>query len=403
MTRIQTSTLLKVLLLAALFAVVLIFPSGSTFAASSDLKISGWIPYWQDTLGVKSAKKNLRDLDTIHPFAFSVKSDGTLEDLADLDESKWRSLFRSAERRDVEVIPTIMWSDGAQIHAILSDEDRRRAHIEAIVEMVGDGDFDGVDIDYEAKLAETIDYFSLFLEELRDELRNREILTCTVEARMPPESRFREVPAVIEYANDYEEMAKHCDRIEIMAYDQQRADLLLNEERAGEPYFPVADIDWVREVVEFALEDIPAEKIVLGIPTYGYHYRVTVSPNWYQSYERLGALNMPDLLDIADEYDVTPGRTDGGELSFTYFPDDSPYRVLEALPVPKGTRKGGEAAAQALLFANHTGLSLTVNLGWYGDADSAEEKLDLAEELGLYGVAFFKIDGEEDRDIWRLF
>lgn len=371
--------------------------------ATSNPEVAGWIPYWQDTLGTKDARKHISDIDTLHPFVFSVKTDGTLADLGDIEDSKWERLFSDARKRDVEVIPTVMWSDGTQTHTILSDANARAKHIEAIIDMVDEGNFDGVDIDYEAKFARTSQYFSLFLKELKEELGSRKTLTCTIEPRTPPESLYREIPATLEYANDYKVIAEYCDRVEIMAYDQQRADIMLNDVRKGEPYMPVADIDWVRKVVEFALKDIPAEKIMLGVSTYGYHYMVNVSPNWYRSYERIGALNLPDIKDISDDYDVKAGRLVGGELSYSYFPDSSIFKILNVLPTPEGTRKGNEAAAKALFFANATGMDVQVRIVTYSDVQSIKDKVDLAKELGLRGVALFKIDGEEDKDIWDLF
>lgn len=381
---------------------ILVLPT--QFAMASSLEVAGWIPWWQDEEGIESADDNIRELDIIYPFAFEVDEDGKLVDKAGLDDREWRSLRRLAERRRVDFMPTVMWFDGEVIHRTLSDEDLRADHIDEIVEMVTDGDYDGVNIDYEGKKADTIDYFSDFLRELEDEL-GRLDLSCTIEARTPAESLYREgeVPEDIRYANDYKEMAKHCDWVEIMAYDQQRADLKMNNERKGEPYNPVADVDWVEKVIELALEDIPEEKIMLGVPTYGRQWKLTVAAEWYKSYERIGAINLPDAEELAEENEVEPGRNKAGEVSYTYFPDDSPFKILEVLPVPEGTREGFEAAAQALLFATLADMEVPVNLVWYSDAGAIEDKIQLAKKYNLKGVAIFKIDGEEDKDIWDLF
>jgi len=370
--------------------------------AHAALHTAGWIPWWQAERGIESAEDNIRELDTIYPFVYEVDEEGELVEKSDLDEDMWEDLFRDARRRDVEIIPTVAWFDGEAIHHILSDEDRREDHIEEIVDMVEGGRFDGVNIDYESKLAETIDYYSEFLKELEDELGN-EHLTCTIEARTPPASRWRDVPDKIEYANDYEAMDRYCDRVEIMAYDQQRVDWRLNTEKKGEPYIPVADIDWVEKVLEGALKDIDADKVMLGVPTYGREWELTVEPEWYKEYRSQGAINMPLAEEIAEEYEVKPGRNEAGEMSFSYFPEDSVFRLLNQLPVPEGTREGFEAAARALFFATETGMSVPVNIVWYSDAEAVQDKVDLAEKYDLAGVALFKIDGEEDPDIWDLF
>lgn len=385
-----------------LFLILLLLALPSQFAFASSLDVAGWIPWWQDSEGIESADDHIRDLDIIYPFAFEVDEDGRLVDKAGLDDREWRNLKRLADRRRVDFMPTVMWFDGEAIHRVLSDDELREEHIQEIVDVVDHGDYDGVNIDYESKKADTIDYFSDFLRELEDALGRRD-LSCTIEARTPPESLYKEVPDEIRYANDYKKMGRYCDWVEIMAYDQQRADLKLNSERKGEPYNPVADVDWVEKVIKLALKDIPEEKIMLGVPTYGRQWKLTVASEWYKSYERIGAINQPDAEELAEENDVEVGRNKAGEVSFTYFPEDSPFKILEVLPVPEGTREGFEAAAQALLFATLADMEVPVNLVWYSDAEAIKDKVQLAKKYDLKGVAIFKIDGEEDPDIWDLF
>lgn len=368
--------------------------------ASSD--VAAWIPWWTEEAGAASAQSHIKDFDILYPFVFEVNSDGTLKNRVDFGDKHWKSLFKAAKKEKVDIIPSLAWFDGQAIHNILSNDKSRKAHIDQIVKMVKKYSFAGVNIDYESKLGETMDHYSLFLKELDQALGSRD-LTCTIEARTPPDSRWKEIPEVIKYANDYEAMNKYCDWVEIMAYDQQRADLKLNEERKGVPYMPVADTKWVEKVVELALEDIDADKIMLGVATYGRAWDITVAPEWYKDYKKVASLNPPRINELSKKYNSPIGRTAGGEAVISYFPEDSIWKIFNQLPTPKDTPKGYEAAAKALMVATIAKVEIPVRFITWSDAEAIGEKLDLVKKYDLKGTAVFKVDGEEDPNMWKLF
>ena len=188
-----------------------------------------------------------------------------------------------------------------------------------------------------------------------------------------------------------------------MAYDQQRADLKLNDARKGVPYEPVADKDWVEKVVKLAVKDIDKNKILLGIPTYGRAWDVTVAPEWYRDYTQVASLNPTRIKILAKKYKSAIGRTDGGEAVISYFPDDSEFKKLLAKQkAPSGTPKGFEAAAKALKYATDNNTEVSVRFVTWSDAAAANDKINLADKYGLKGVTFFKADGQEDPGIWKL-
>ncbi len=371
-------------------------------AQAAEQEVGVWVPWFGGEEAPKSALENIEDIDVLYPFTFEVTANGIPVNKVDFSDQEWKELFAEARERDIPIIPTIAWFDGAAMDQVLGNESWRSIHVQLIALYARLYDVDGINIDYEQKQASTKDDFSLFLAELNKALGTK-TLTCTVEARMSPERRYKDVPAVIEYANDYKAMNKHCDVIEIMAYDQQRADIVLNKERQGVPYMPVADVEWVEDVVELALKDFDKDKVMLGVATYGRAWDVTVAVDWYKDYTKVATLNNPRIQELSKKYDSPIGRSEGGEAVITYFPEDSVWKIFNQLPTPKGTPKGFEAAAKALMVATIADIELPVRFITWSDAKAIEDKVELAEKYGLKGVAVFKVDGEEDEDMWDLF
>ncbi len=399
-------------LASALMATLMIsglLPLQAQAASSSKLEISGWIPYWRTEAGTKDAKKHLKQMTEINPFAYSVRTDGSLADTAKVGGKNWQSLITEAEKKRVKIIPTVMWSDTNAIHTVLSDPTTRTAHVKAIADLVEDEDFDGIDIDYEGKKADTRIYFSAFLSELNDALDKKQ-LDCTIEARMPLAARFSGTPpADIEYANDLKEINRACDRVRIMTYDQQTADLQLNKVARDEKeiYAPVADVKWVEKVVNYMGQDIDKKKMVLGIATYGHIYQIMPHADGSgYSYIKVEAFNPGYGTQIAKEYNLKPERNRAGELSLSYVPKDQvsslPTQTELARLAPKGTPSAQLASRGALALAKSKGQQAPVQYLTWSDSGAIKQKVELAKRLKLAGVAVFKIDGGSDPKMWNV-
>lgn len=380
-----------------------IFMNFAPAAQAATGEVSGWIPYWQAKKGASDATKNIKAFTELNPFSYTVSSTGALKDNANMKASHWKKLTKAADKEDVAIVPTVMWSDGNAIHRTLSDSRLRAAHIKDLVKLVEDGKYDGIDIDYEGKLAETKDYYSLFLTELKAALKGKE-LSCTTEARTPVPDRYTTTPpaSAYQFANDYPTIGRVCDSVKLMTYDQQTADQKLNALRAG-PYFPVADTLWTEKVVNLAAQDIPKSKISIGVATYGRELQVTVSPQGKYTYKNLWAFNPGYAEEVEDDYDIKPSRNNAGEMSLTFVDKETKgvsQRIL-LKKAPKGTPEGLQVAYGAREYAKETGQPVTFNFLSWSDAGALSGHLALSKKLGVAGIAIFKIDGGEDKGIWR--
>lgn len=355
------------LIISVSFLFLLIGPAP---AEAAKLKYSAWIPYWKKTDGVPDALKNLDKLSEVNPFSYEVKEDGTLLDRLKIEQEPWPEFFAAARAKKVKIIPSISWNDDENIHKVLSDPAARAAHISQILQMVKDNQFDGVDLDYENKKADTKVFYSKFIKELAGKLHAaKKILSCTTEARTPLSSRFTVVPKDIRYANDYATLNAYCDQVPILAYDQGNIDIKLNAAKGYVyPYTPVADKEWVKKVILETTKTIKPSKIMLGIPTYGYEYELTPGEKKY-SYSRLRSLSFREAADLAKSAGVSPVRNSAGELMFTY--------------------------------ATTTSFGYAVRMVWFSDARAALDKINLARTYGLRGAAVFKIDGLSDPLLWK--
>lgn len=366
------------------------------------LEFSGWVPDWRAASGTLDVLPHLDQLKSVMPFGYKVSANGQLVDNAHITEAPWPEFIAAAKAHKVRVVPTVMWGDGVAMQNILSNTKARIALEDQIANAVKQNGFDGIDIDFEAKQDKTRDYFSTFLKGLYRRLGNK-WLYCTVEARQPLIDRYSPgtvpPPDATEYANDYNAMNRYCDRVEIMAYDQGTVNVRLDAARAA-PYAPVADPGWVADVVTLAAQNIAKNKIIIGVPTYGYEYTVTPVNGSFQ-YKVLWSFNPRYATKIAAKLGVTPTRTSANEMGFIYDP-----AILAAVAPMNSDVANIQQAAVTLTTVTNAGSQVNTNAPFnymtWADAASIADKVTLAKQLGIRGIAVFSLGGAEDQALWSV-
>lgn len=145
------------------------------------------------------------------------------------------------------------------ITSMVNNPDAWENLIGQLVETVQEKGFRGVDIDFEYILAEDAEAFAEFVGNVRLAINE---IGYPVSVALAPKTSDDQ-PGLLYAGKNYALLGEAADKVLLMTYEW------------GYTYGPpmaVAPINKVRKVVEYALTRIPAYKVNLGIPNYGYDW-----------------------------------------------------------------------------------------------------------------------------------
>ncbi len=142
-------------------------------------------------------------------------------------------------------------------HQLLANDEHRQRAVQAILALMRSGDYRGVNIDLENIPPADRARYTDFIKELTTALRpDGYLVTLAVPAKTRDDPNHGWSGAF-----DYAALGQYADQIMLMTYDQHYA-------YSGPG--PVAGVDWMERVLQYATQVIPTEKLLLGVPTYGY-------------------------------------------------------------------------------------------------------------------------------------
>ena len=143
---------------------------------------------------------------------------------------------------------------------VLSSEKVSRRVTEAAAEAVRSGGYAGIDVDFEYISGDYAARYADFIRGMKDALGDGYEVFVSLAPKISDD-----MPGILYEGHDYRALGASADRALLMAYEW------------GYTYGPpqaVAPLNKVREVVDYALTRIPADKIFLGTPNYGYDFKL---------------------------------------------------------------------------------------------------------------------------------
>lgn len=337
-------------------------------APATTRQVYGYLPWWSLNAGT-AGRLRFDLLTTIAFFGIGITPSGALDRrglgyLAFISPDAVR-VTNAAHARGVRVVPTFQLFDGGSLHdlrAFLGHSAAQARFIREAVSLVASRGADGANLDIEPVPSNLDGAFVAFAGKFRAALRARIPGATLVVATSPsaPTSLIRG-------------LAGRVDQLFVMAYDYRT----VRSSTAG----PVAPLDGsgatVSTTVARYLAAVPASKVILGVPYYGYDWPVTNRRP-----------NAP----------VRPASTGyGSAFSISYAAVTSWLSDHPTIPVRR------DAVAASAYFTYHDHDAGTYRQVWFDDARSLAAKYDLAITEKLAGIGIWALDNDRGyAALWTL-
>lgn len=285
-----------------------------------------------------SARRNAPYLTYLAPFSFNIKRDGTLI------EPPLNDLPTIARNNNVTLMMVVTNLEEGQFsnelgRIVLTNNEVQNTLISNIIKTANQYGFRDIHFDMEFLRPEDRNAYNQFLRKVKQRLPEGFLLSTA----LAPKTSAKQEGAWYE-AHDYKAHGEIVDFVVIMTYEWGYS---------GGPPMAVSPIGPVREVLEYALTEMPGSKIMMGQNLYGYDWTLPYEP--------------------------------GGKYAKAISPQAA-IRLARSNNVPILY----DQKAQAPHF-NYTDAEGKEHKVWFEDARSIQAKFNLIKELGLRGISYWKL------------
>lgn len=341
-----------------------------TYRRPGNKIVFGFLPFWNMK---DSTKLYVRSLTHLAYFGIDLTPDGAVKkyDKPGEKEPGWNKLngddftilSRQIKLLGKKLILVIRAMDTDQIESLVNSNTNRKNAIDTVMEVIRDKQFDGVNIDFEYMGypdQTTRDNFTQFVIDLSSKCKISNI-KCEISLDVFADS------AIKKRLYDLPKLAKVVDQFIVMAYDFYRPSSL----QAG-PVAPLRgrctnstsclDYDVITSIGDIA-KLVPPDKVILGVPFYGYEWQTVDTQFLSRTYPQTGQ-------------------------TATY------KRVRELL----------DNSSESSLFATWSGTTFTPYLSYskdgniyqiyYEDENSLELKIEFVHQAKLAGLAIWAVGYE---------
>ncbi len=291
-------------------------------------------------INLNTLTKTLPHLSFLSIFSYKFDFNGNLNTIND------KELINISKKYNVTPIMVItnIGMDGRfnsdLAYHILNSEDIQNKFISNILITMNNKGYLGLVIDFEYVYPEDKNAYISFIEKIKNELKKYNYFLLIA---LAPKTSSEQKGLLYE-VHDYEKIGVLADYVIIMTYEWGYS---------GGPAMAVAPINAIEKVLEYATGIIDSNKILMGIPTYGYDWTLPYIPNSLAK-----SINNIEAIDIARKY----------KQSIHYdFESESP-------------------------FFNYYNSFMQKHEVWFDDARSIQAKFNLVVQFNLAGISYWTIN-----------
>jgi spore germination protein YaaH len=311
----------KLLIVATSFTLLL---SSITFANADNPPrkiLSGWLPDYSLARNLPTVEGNLDLIRDISPFWYGLTGETSIKDKYAIGKytTPIEQVIARLKANGLLLLPTITDDNPKLVLAnLLANPNSRTNIVQTIKALVIKYNYDGIDLDFETFYTQDgrsswpalkPNWIAL-IKELSTALHDQgKLLSVTTPPDFAPETK-RAGNSVYSWA----EIGPLIDRLIIMAYD-------FSTTSPG----PIGPLPWSEDAVKYAITQMPASKVYLGIPGYGRDWITKVDgvcPKDFATSVVVGAkaaVIMREALALATSNNATPTYSDlNAEATFTY-------------------------------------------------------------------------------------
>ena len=283
--------------------------------------LSGWLPDYSLARNLPTVEGNLDLIRDISPFWYGLTGENSIKDKYALGKytTPKEQVIARLKANGILLLPTITDDNNKLVLAnLLANPTSRSNIVQTIKALVLKYNYDGIDLDFEtfytqdgrSSWAALKPNWIAFIKELSTALHDQgKLLSVTTPPDFAPETK-----RAGNWIYSWAEIGPLIDRLRIMAYD-------FSTTLPG----PIGPLPWTEDGVKYAITQMPASKVFLGIPGYGRDWITKVEgvcPKDFTSSVVVGAkaaVVMREAPNLAASNNALPTyNTTNAESTFTY-------------------------------------------------------------------------------------